>query len=147
RENDQLTIEANRGICKKSAREVSRALTASTWKTTLSLRPCGRGGSRFLAFDHSGRLRWLRQYYFAHYNPIAHCRVVNSGWHVRADRRPGYSATRRINHRGILRVIITHGRRSRRCSEHEIIRVGGVGYNVSRGAGGRLLGCGRTRYG
>jgi hypothetical protein len=42
-------------------------------ETYLSLRPCRSRSSRFLAFNDSRRLRRLRQYYFAHDYPIAHC--------------------------------------------------------------------------
>jgi hypothetical protein len=132
---------ATASSAKKAPAKFSRALAVCTWKTTISLRPRRRSGSRFLAFNHSGRLRRLRQYYFAHYNPVTHCRVVNGGRHVWTDCRQTYNATRRINHCRILRVIITNGRCTRRRSEHEIIRVRCVGDNVSRRAGGRLLGC------
>ena len=67
-----LASMPNAPTAKKSAREISRALQASIWKTTLSLRPRRSGSRRFLVSNHSGRLR-PGQYYFSYHNPITHC--------------------------------------------------------------------------
>jgi hypothetical protein len=128
----------------KRPRRFPRALLISIWKTTLSLRPCRSRSSRFLAFNDSRR---LRQYYFAHDHPITHCCVINGSWGVWTDCRPSDNTTFRINHSRVLGIVVTHGRGTRRCSEHEVIRVGCVGDDIARSAGGRLLGGGRTRYG
>ena len=56
----------------KSAREIF-ASAHTFYLETISLRLCRSGSGRFFAFDNGSRLRWLRQYYFAHHNAIAHC--------------------------------------------------------------------------
>ncbi len=56
-------------VQKKRPRDFSQALFEFTQQTTLPLRSRRSGGSRFLAFDNSGR---LRQHYFAHHHPVAH---------------------------------------------------------------------------
>ena len=135
----------NRVCCKKAPARFSRALGVSTWKTALSLRPSRSRGSRFLVLNHRCSLGC--QYNFAYDNAIAHCRVVNGDRHVRANRRQTDNTACRIHHGRILRVVIPYGRRSRRCSEHEVIRVWCVGDDTTRCAGSRLLRCGRPRYG
>jgi hypothetical protein len=132
------------GCEEKRPRSFSAGACSFYLENDLSLRSRRSRSSRFLAFNHSRR---LRQYYFAHYHPIAHCCVVNGSWSVWTDCRPSDNPAFRIKHSRVLGIVVTHGRWSGRCSEHEVIRVGCVGDDIARSAGGRLLGGGRTRYG
>lgn len=128
---------------KKSARELSRGRCRFLAGTTFPLGFCRCGSGRFLVLNYSG---WLAQHDFAHEHPVTNCRVVDCCRHIWPNGRPSYSATFRIYNGRVSRVVITHRRRTRRCSEHKVIRIRSVCHDCTGTAGCCLLSCRRARY-